>query len=95
LDSADVWSEPKNFQLDNQLNQRACSKKKSPEGQLWGNPIYDWKFVKPNQYGWWQRRIQRNGELFDVLRFDHFRGFDRFWSVPAGAKNAITGIWEA
>jgi 4-alpha-glucanotransferase len=98
FDSADVWSEPKNFQLDKQLNPKEVAGVPpdyfSPEGQLWGNPVYDWKFLQQNQYSWWQRRIQRNGKLFDVLRLDHFRGFDRFWAVPAGAKNAINGKWE-
>ncbi|MDR2812329.1 MAG: 4-alpha-glucanotransferase [Puniceicoccales bacterium] len=99
LDSADVWSEPENFQLDKQLNPKKIAGVPpdyfSPEGQLWGNPIYNWKFLQQNQYDWWQRRVQRNGELFDVLRLDHFRGFDHFWTVPAGAENAINGKWEA
>jgi 4-alpha-glucanotransferase len=99
LDSAEVWSEPKNFQLDDQLQPKKVAGVPpdyfSPEGQLWGNPIYDWKFLEKNQYDWWQQRIRRNRELFDILRLDHFRGFDRFWAVPAGAKNAINGKWEA
>jgi 4-alpha-glucanotransferase len=98
LDSADVWSEPEIFQLDKQLNPKKLAGVPpdyfSPEGQLWGNPVYDWEFLQHNQYDWWQRRIRRNEELFDVLRLDHFRGFDRFWAVPATAKNAINGKWE-
>ncbi|MDR1906851.1 MAG: 4-alpha-glucanotransferase [Puniceicoccales bacterium] len=99
LDSADVWSEPENFQLDKQLNPKKVAGVPpdyfSPEGQLWGNPVYDWKFLQQNYYDWWQRRILRNGELFDRMRLDHFRGFDRFWTVPADAKNAANGKWES
>ncbi|MDR1590749.1 MAG: 4-alpha-glucanotransferase [Puniceicoccales bacterium] len=98
FDSADVWSEPEIFQLDKQLNPKKLAGVPpdyfSPEGQLWGNPVYDWEFLQQNQYDWWQRRIQRNGELFDVLRLDHFRGFDHFWTVPANAENAVNGTWE-
>ncbi|MDR2372412.1 MAG: 4-alpha-glucanotransferase [Puniceicoccales bacterium] len=99
LDSADVWSEPEIFQLDKQLNPKKLAGVPpdyfSPNGQLWGNPVYNWKFLQQNQYTWWQQRIRRNGELFDVLRLDHFRSFDRFWTVPANAENAVNGKWES
>jgi 4-alpha-glucanotransferase len=98
LDSADVWSEPENFQLDSHLQPLKIAGVPpdyfSPKGQLWGNPVYDWNFLKKNQCDWWQRRIQRNGELFDAMRLDHFRGFDRFWTVAANAENATHGKWE-
>jgi 4-alpha-glucanotransferase len=98
LDSADVWSEPENFQLDKWLKPKKVAGVPpdyfSPEGQLWGNPVYDWEFLQKNQYDWWQRRIRRNGELFTIMRLDHFRGFDRFWAVPGTAENAINGKWE-
>jgi 4-alpha-glucanotransferase len=98
LDSADFWIEPKNFQLDKILKPLRISSVPpdyfKENGQLWGNPLYDWSFLEKNNYDWWQRRIERNGELFDVLRLDHFRGFDRFWSVPSNALTAKNGQWE-
>jgi 4-alpha-glucanotransferase len=98
FDSADVWSEPKNFQLDGDLNPTRIAGVPpdyfSENGQLWGNPLYDWSFLGKNNYDWWRRRIARNGELFDVLRLDHFRGFERYWSVPQGAGTARNGRWE-
>jgi 4-alpha-glucanotransferase len=97
-DSADVWSEPKNFQLDKNLKPLRIAGVPpdyfSENGQLWGNPIYDWDFLESNHYDWWCRRIQRNRGLFDVLRLDHFRGFDNFWSVPSDALTAKNGKWE-
>lgn len=65
----------------------------SDEGQLWGNPVYDWEKMKENGYRWWNERIDRALDLFDVVRIDHFRGFDRFYAIPAGSKNAKQGVW--
>ena len=98
LDSADVWAEPTLFQLDS-----ACRPKKvagcppdsfSAHGQLWGNPLYDWEKMKKNGYKWWLRRLSAAGRLYDVVRFDHFRGLESYWAVPAGEETAIHGAWE-
>lgn len=97
LDSADVWAHPENFQLDGSRRPKFVAGVPpdyfSAEGQLWGNPLYDWEHMKSDGYAWWLRRIAAAGELFDVIRFDHFRGLDSYWSVPAGEKTAINGKW--
>ncbi len=64
------------------------------EGQLWGNPIYDFEKMRENGFKWWRDRINSCFELYDILRIDHFRGFDRFWEVPAGDKTARGGSWQ-
>ena len=96
-DSADVWSNQSLFQLgrDGKPN---CVAGVPPDyfcadGQLWGNPLYDWKKMKDDGYKWWLARIKRVFELTDVLRIDHFRGFEAYWSVPATEKTAINGKW--
>ena len=99
LDSADVWSDPKSFQLD-ERNVPKCVAGVPPDyfcadGQLWGNPIYDWERMKSDGYGWWIRRIESAKRLYDVIRIDHFRGFDSYWAVPYGEKTAINGKWCA
>lgn len=97
LDSADVWSSPEYFQLDADRRPKFVAGVPpdyfSAEGQLWGNPLYDWERMKSDGYAWWLRRIAAAGGLFDVIRFDHFRGLDSYWSVPAGEKTAINGKW--
>lgn len=97
-DSADVWNSPRVFQLGNDLKPRYVAGVPpdyfSPEGQLWGNPVYDWSYLKSTKFDWWNRRIKQNLALYDVLRLDHFRGFDRYWCIPEGAPNAIDGEWE-
>ncbi len=65
----------------------------SSTGQLWGNPLYDWKVHKKEGYSWWLRRIKHLSEMTDIIRIDHFRGFEAYWAVPAGAKTAETGKW--
>ncbi len=65
----------------------------SEEGQLWGNPVYDWEKMKENGYAWWRARIAYSLSLFDILRIDHFRGFDRFYAVPAHSRTAREGEW--
>lgn len=65
----------------------------SRTGQLWGNPVYDWKESKATGHGWWISRIKRAIELFDAVRIDHFRGFDSYWEIPAGAETAADGRW--
>ena len=96
-DSADVWANQSEFQLDKD-GRPSCVAGVPPDyfcadGQLWGNPIYDWDKMKLNKYSWWINRIKRIFELTDVLRIDHFRGFEAYWSVPFGEKTAINGKW--
>src|SRR6202007_3181169 len=65
----------------------------SKTGQLWGNPVYNWKELKATQYKWWIHRMDHSLKLFNVARIDHFRGFIAYWDVPAGEKTAINGQW--
>ncbi|MDE6576275.1 MAG: 4-alpha-glucanotransferase [Opitutales bacterium] len=96
-DSADVWANPQNFQLNRQRCPQYVAGVPpdyfSSTGQLWGNPVYDWAFLKSDHYRWWHQRLERNFELFDIVRLDHFRGLDRFWKIPANASDAIRGNW--
>ena len=98
LDSADVWSDPKSFLLDERNIPTVVAGVPpdyfSAEGQLWGNPIYDWEHMKADGYGWWIRRIENAKRLYDVIRIDHFRGFDSYWAVPYGDTTAINGEWR-
>jgi 4-alpha-glucanotransferase len=66
----------------------------SETGQLWGNPLYDWRALRGDRYRWWVERLRRTLELFDVARLDHFRGFVSYWSVPAGSSTALPGRWR-
>lgn len=98
LDSADVWSDPKSFLLD-ERNVPTVVAGVPPDyfcadGQLWGNPIYDWAHMKSDGYGWWIRRIESAKRLYDVIRIDHFRGFDSYWAVPYGEETAKNGEWR-
>ncbi len=97
LDSADVWSEPQFFQLDEQNVPKAVAGVPpdpfNDDGQLWGNPLYDWDAMARDGYGWWIRRIDGARRLYDCIRIDHFRGFESFWTVPYGAENARVGEW--
>lgn len=97
MDSADVWSEPQWFQLDSD-NRPVWISGVPPDyfnadGQLWGNPIYDWDRMREDGFGWWIRRIGGAEKLYDVLRIDHFRGFQSYWEVPAEAETAKDGHW--
>ena len=98
LDSADVWSEPKYFQLDeNNLPTEVSGCPPDPfteDGQLWGNPLYDYDEMKKDGFGWWIRRIEGVGKLYDVIRIDHFRGFESYWAVPYGDTTARRGCWR-
>ena len=98
LDSADVWSEPHFFQLDEKnLPTAVAGVPPDPfteDGQLWGNPLYDWDAMKRDGYGWWIRRIDGARKLYDVLRIDHFRGFESYWAVPYGDTTAKNGVWK-
>ncbi len=97
LDSADVWVEPELFLLDGELRPTqlaGCPPDAFTEdGQLWGNPIYDWPKHKVTGFDWWLRRLRGAAKLYDVIRIDHFRGFESYWSVPAGADTARIGEW--
>lgn len=97
LDSADVWADKKQFQLDTKgYPTRVAGVPPdyfSATGQLWGNPLYDWEYHKQTGYKWWISRIRRQLTLTDYLRIDHFRGFEAYWSVPAKEETAINGKW--
>ena len=97
-DSADVWAHPELFQLDekNMPSQIAgCPPDGfSATGQVWGNPLYRWDYHHDTGYSWWISRLWHCFRLYDVLRLDHFRGFDEYFAIPAGAKTAIDGHWE-
>lgn len=97
LDSADVWANPSEFLLDknNQPTRIAgCPPDYfAKDGQMWGNPIYNWKTMKQNGYSWWSERIDYMLTLFDGVRIDHFRGFESYWSIPANALTAKEGKW--
>ena len=98
LDSADVWSERREFLLDETGRPSRVAGVPpdyfSEEGQLWGNPLYDWAAQKRDGFGWWIRRVEGASRLFDAIRIDHFRAFERYWSIPAGAETAKEGQWE-
>ena len=98
LDSADVWSEPEFFQLDSEGCPTAVAgcppDDFTAEGQLWGNPLYNWDRMREDGYGWWIRRIGNAEKLYDALRIDHFRGLDEYWAVPADEKTAVNGSWQ-
>src|ERR1035438_8409434 len=66
----------------------------SATGQLWGNPLYDWDYLARTRYGWWIDRLRAAFELYDIIRLDHFRGFETYWEVPAGAADARGGQWR-
>ena len=98
LDSADVWSERREFLLDEEGKPSKVAGVPpdyfSEDGQLWGNPLYDWAAMKQNGFGWWIRRVEGAARLFDVIRIDHFRGLESYWAVPAEAETARMGSWE-
>lgn len=98
LDSADVWSDPQFFQLDeNNVPTEVAGVPPdafTEDGQLWGNPLYDWGRMAADGYGWWIRRIDGAKRLYDVIRIDHFRGFDSYWAVPAKDDTAKNGVWR-
>lgn len=96
-DSADVWAHPKVFKLDRSRKPKYIAGVPpdyfSRTGQLWGNPIYDWKHLDRTGYDWWMERIRHNLRLFGLVRIDHFRGLVGYWQVPAGEKTAVRGRW--
>ncbi len=97
MDSADVWTHPSLFEMDSNLNPRAVAGVPpdyfAADGQLWGNPLYDWKRHKATNYAWWLARLRASFELYDIIRVDHFRGFDEYCKIPADAANARAYEW--
>ena len=97
-DSADAWAGRELFEMDSEGHPRrvaGCPPDYFAEdGQLWGNPLYDWAYHKRTNYAWWVRRVRHALSIYDILRIDHFRGFDTYWAIPAGDKNARGGKWE-
>ncbi|MBY0588446.1 4-alpha-glucanotransferase [bacterium] len=97
-DSADVWAGREFFKLDEKGYPTEVAGVPpdyfSATGQLWNNPIYDWDAIDASDYLWWKRRIRRTLDLVDVARIDHFRGFEAYWSVPAGEETAVGGQWN-
>lgn len=98
LDSSDVWADPELFRLDENRRQTAAAGCPpdgfSAVGQLWGNPLYDWDYHKKTCFAWWLKRLKNCFDIYDVMRIDHFRGFDEYFSIPAGAEDARAGHWE-
>lgn len=98
LDSADVWAEPQFFLLDeNNVPKEVAGCPPddfNEEGQLWGNPLYDYEKMEKDGFGWWIRRMEGAVRLYDVIRIDHFRGLESYWAVPYGAGDAKGGTWR-
>ena len=98
FDSADVWSDRNQFLLDEELKPKAVAgcppDAFSEDGQLWGNPLYDWSYMKNDGYSWWIKRIDYCTKLYDVVRIDHFRAFSAYYSIPYGDKTAVNGVWK-
>lgn len=97
LDSADVWSHPEIFQLDNDLNPIGVSGVPpdffSETGQRWGNPLYRWDVLRQRGYDWWIERMKWALRMCDIIRLDHFRGFEAYWEIPAREETAVNGHW--
>ena len=96
-DSADVWANPKLFKLDKNLKPTLVAGVPpdyfSEKGQLWGNPVYNWEAMAEDGFAWWIKRIERAKSQFDIIRIDHFRGFERYYAIPADSDDATTGEW--
>lgn len=98
LDSADAWAHPEILKIDQDGGAEAVAGVPpdyfSEDGQLWGNPLYDWGMHAADGYQWWVERLKASADLADIVRIDHFRGFEAYWSIPAGATTAREGVWE-
>ncbi len=98
MDSADAWAHPELFHLDENNIPYAVAGCPpdgfSADGQLWGNPLYRWDYHRGTDYEWWMSRLHFCFQMYDVLRIDHFRGFDEYYSIPYGEKSAVNGHWE-
>ena len=97
-DSADVWANPDQFYLDEQMHPievAGCPPDAfSEDGQLWGNPLFRWDVMKRDGYAFWTKRISAMSKLYDVVRIDHFRGFDSYYAIPSGETTAKNGEWK-
>jgi len=97
LDCADVWADPQLFQLDEDCRPTGLAgcppDSFCADGQLWGNPLYNWERMKQEGYAWWIKRLEAAKHMYDVVRFDHFRGFESYWAIPADAGTAAAGKW--
>ena len=98
LDSVDVWAHPELFQLDENKNPKevaGCPPDGfSATGQLWGNPLFDWGYMARDGFSWWVSRIKYLCNVYDMLRIDHFRGFESYYAIPYGDKDASRGVWR-
>jgi 4-alpha-glucanotransferase len=97
--SADVWANPQDFMLDPETFEPALMAGVPPDyfsetGQLWGNPVYNWEYLEKHKFAWWIDRFRFMLHYVDLIRIDHFRGFEAFWQVPAGEETAINGEWQ-
>lgn len=99
LDSADCWANTKLFQFNKDnipIAVAGCPPDAfSKTGQLWGNPLYDWQQHEKTEFNWWIQRVKYSFKLYDVVRIDHFRGFDEYYAIPYGEETAINGHWES
>jgi malto-oligosyltrehalose synthase/4-alpha-glucanotransferase len=97
-DSVEVWSQRENFLLDKNGKMTAVAGVPpdyfNEKGQLWGMPIYNWEKMKKDGFSWWENRLKKNQQLFNLLRLDHFRAFSTYWQVAAGSEDAVEGIWK-
>jgi len=97
MDSADVWVHPELFELDEELNPIRVAGVPpdyfSETGQRWGNPLYRWDVLEQRSFDWWIDRLRRATELYDIVRLDHFRGFEAYWAIPAEEETAVKGEW--
>ncbi|MBQ8880393.1 MAG: 4-alpha-glucanotransferase [Clostridia bacterium] len=97
-DSSEMWAHPELFQLDSDGFPKDVAGVPpdyfSETGQLWGNPLYNWDKMKEDGYGWWTGRLKKALSMYDIVRIDHFRGFDRYYAVPAGSSDARVGEWR-
>ena len=98
FDSADTWANPELFQFDdggNPIKVAGCPPDAfSADGQLWGNPLYRWEYHKETGYHWWMQRMKASFKWYDIVRIDHFRGFDEYYAIPYGDTTARNGRWE-
>lgn len=98
LDSADTWAHPELFQFTPDLTPKAVAgcppDAFSETGQLWGNPLYDWKYHEKTGFAWWMKRLENCFHWYDLVRIDHFRGFDEYYAIPFGEPTAVNGKWE-
>ena len=97
-DSSDLWTRPELFQTDGTVHLTSVAgcppDAFAADGQLWGNPLYDWPRHEAEDFRWWKQRIKHATSIYDVVRIDHFRGFESYYSIPAGTKTAAGGHWE-